>query len=457
MPQLKHKKSVYIGGICGTFMTGIARIARECGYQVHGCDPGCYPPMSDQLAELGIDIDREFVFPTQAYDHYIIGNALSRGNPFVESVLEQGVSFDSGPSWLYRKVLSQRKVLCVAGTHGKTTTSSMLAWILDSAGLAPGFLIGGVPSNFKVSSRLGDSDYFVMEGDEYDTAFFDKRSKFVHYHPFVAILNNLEFDHADIFPNIEAIQLQFHHLMRIIPNNGLVVARANDSALQDVIAQGSWCEVETFGSTDEDADWQMRLLQGQGFELSHRGVVQGVVEWDIPGEHNALNATAAIAAAHKIGIPPTKALQALNSFQGVSRRLEVISTHNDIVVYDDFAHHPTEIKATLTAIKAQCGAGRLLAVMEPRSNSMKRGVHNAQLQDSFACADQAFIYQPPELQWSVKEFVQADSARLHAYTDTDTMVAAILAEARPKDKIVVMSNGDFEGVCTKISQGISQH
>ncbi len=432
-------------------MTGLARIAGELGCKVGGCDKTFYPPMSEQLKRMDVSVDSGFALPEGDWDCYVIGNALSRGNPLAEAVLERQLPFCSGPQWLYERVLRRRRTLCVAGTHGKTTTASMLAWILERAGASPGFLIGGVPGNFGISSRLGRSDMFVIEGDEYDTAFFDKRSKFLHCHPRVLILNNLEFDHADIFPDLDAIKTQFHHLMRTVPAGGLAVARAHDSALQDVLTRGCWCEVQTFGLDSERAQWQGRMLKN-GFELLCQGRSQGVCEWDIAGEHNVLNAVAAIAAANKVGVTAAESLEALKTFRGVSRRLEISGRYEDITVYDDFAHHPTEIKAGIAALRARGNGGRLIAVVEPRSNTMKSGCHNADLIAALATADRVFFYQPADLQWSLEALDRGVLPQATTHKDIAAMSEAVAAEARAQDQILVMSNGDFGGMCRRIGE-----
>ena len=444
--------SVYIGGICGAFMTGVARIAQQSGYRVGGCDTGCYPPMSDQLANAGITFDKEYQLPKEEWQSYIVGNALSRGNPLVESLLEKRLPYCSGPQWLYQEVLHKRKTLCVAGTHGKTTTSSILAWILQYADIESGFLIGGTPANFNVSSRLGDSDFFVIEGDEYDTAFFDKRSKFIHYHPHIAILNNLEFDHADIFPDLEAIKTQFHHLVRIVPRNGLLVVRSDDEALQSVLKMGYWCGVQTFGFYDESTDWQVRPLSNGMFEILRANKLLGVAQWDMLGEHNMLNALSAIAVAINIGIPPKTAIQSLTEFKGVSRRLQVAGCYRDIVVYDDFAHHPTEIRASIEALKKH-HKNRVIAVIEPRSNSMTAGCHNDALVSAVAHADQVFFYEPQTLTWSIDElFAENRNNIAGVYRDTEQLVQAIHKSLQPNDAVLVMSNGAFDNLCGRLGQ-----
>ncbi|CAK0773022.1 UDP-N-acetylmuramate--L-alanyl-gamma-D-glutamyl-meso-2,6-diaminoheptanedioate ligase [Gammaproteobacteria bacterium] len=439
---------LHILGICGTFMGGIALLARAQGHMVTGSDAHVYPPMSTQLTAAGITL-REGYDPahlTPAPDVVVIGNALSRGNPMVEHVLDAGLPYVSGPAWLAEHVLQGRWVLAVAGTHGKTTTTSMLAWILEAAGCAPGFLVGGVPENFGVSARLTISPLFVVEADEYDTAFFDKRSKFVHYRPRTVILNNLEYDHADIFPDLAAIQRQFHHLVRTVPRSGLILAPAADAALSEVLAMGRWTPLETFGATD--ATWQARLLNADGsqFEVLLDGKSVGCVTWGLLGSHNVHNALAAIAAARHAGVAPETACAALPDFRNVKRRMELRGRVGDISVYDDFAHHPTAVAVTVGALRARVGNERILAVLEPRSNTMRLGVHKDTLAPSLAAADRVFLYQPSDLGWDLGGVVAGLAGRGEAHTTLDALVAAIVAVAQPGDHILVMSNGSFGGI-----------
>ena len=439
---------LHILGICGTFMGGIAALARELGHTVEGSDANVYPPMSTQLEQLGISLRQgyraEHLLP--APDRVVVGNALSRGNPAVEYLLDERLPYVSGPQWLGESLLTQRRVLAVAGTHGKTTTTSLLAWILDAAGRAPGFLVGGVPANFGVSARLGGADGgdFVIEADEYDTAFFDKRSKFLHYHPQIAILNNLEYDHADIFPDLAAIQRQFHHLVRIVPRNGRLIVNAEDEALAQVLAQGCWTPVESFGI--DAGDWRARLgaADGSTFEVSHRGRALGQARWALSGRHNVMNALAAIAAAHAAGVAPATAIAALASFRNVARRMELIAQQRGIHVYDDFAHHPTAIATTLAGLRARVGEARILVAMEPRSNSMRMGAHAVDLAPSLADADAVVLLQRPELAWDADAVIAALGGRGRSAPSVEALLADLLAQVHPGDHVVFMSNGGFE-------------
>ena len=445
---------VYLLGICGTFMAGLACIARELGYFVQGCDKAAWPPMSEQLASYDIKLDKPCAAAALAhYDTYIVGNAMCRGDELIENLLTQRIPIHSGPQWLYEQVLQHRRVLCVAGTHGKTTTAAMLAWILEFAGMQPGFLIGGVPINFGVSARLGQSDLFVIEGDEYDTAFFDKRSKFIHYRPQILVLNNLEFDHADIFKDLAAVKTQFHHLLKTLSADTKVLIRANEPALQDVLEQGFWSQREYFDIDNDDADWQARKGD-DSFELLHRGQTLGHCRWRISGEHNIANAVGAIAAAAHVGVPPQTALQALESFVGVRRRLEVCGTYNGITVYDDFAHHPTEIKASIAALRSQ-RVSRILVAFEPRSNTMKAGNHNEILAAAFNDADHLFFYTPADLTWSAESVLQKAKPRWSCYDDTVQLREAITEELKSGDHLLVMSNGDFCGLKDELIKVLS--
>jgi UDP-N-acetylmuramate: L-alanyl-gamma-D-glutamyl-meso-diaminopimelate ligase len=447
---------VHILGICGTFMGGIAALARAAGHRVTGSDQNVYPPMSEQLSALGIDLIEGYD-PAQlslAPDVVVVGNVMSRGNPLVEALLESGIPYTSGPEWLARHVLANRWVLAVAGTHGKTTTSSILAWILDYAGLDPGFLIGGVPSNFAVTARLGGGKHFVVEADEYDTAFFDKRAKFVHYRPRTVILNNLEHDHADIYPDVAAIQWQFHQLLRMVPRNGLVVANAAEPHVMEVIDQGCWTPVERFSiGLQGDAAWH--ALAEPGSDYSKFSIMEGDaricdVEWGLVGRHNAQNALAAMLAARHAGVSPITAAEALQRFGGVRRRLETRGVVRDITVYDDFAHHPTAIETTIDGLRRRIGKARLIAVLEPRSNTMKLGTHRDALAKSLAGADAVWMYQGPSVQWDVASAVAPLGARAHVETDLDRLVERIAASAQPGDHILVMSNGGFGGIHGKL-------
>ena len=447
-------------------MGGIAAIARQAGHRVTGCDANVYPPMSTQLESQGIELiegfspDQLLQFETMP-DLFVIGNVVSRGNPLMEAILNQGLPYTSGPQWLGEQVLFGRHVLAVAGTHGKTTTSAMLTWILEFNGYQPGYLIGGVPLNFTVSARVGESEYFVIEADEYDTAFFDKRSKFVHYRPRTALLNNLEFDHADIFADLLAIETQFHHLVRTVPGDGLLVVNGEEPALERVIARGAWAPAERFGQAAQN-EWSLVSQAHDGFSVLHLGKELAQVTWapdsGVMGRHNQLNALAAIAAANHIGISPVDSAKALAQFKNVKRRLETIGIRNDITVYDDFAHHPTAITTTVDGLRRRVGQARILAVLEPRSNTMKLGVMKAQLPDSLSMADKVFAYGAnagkESLGWDLTEVfsplntVAADKAK--AFDNLDALVNAVVSEAKPGDHILVMSNGGFGGVHQKI-------
>jgi len=436
---------LHILGICGTFMGGIAAIAREQGHKVTGSDANAWPPMSTQLEALGIGLMHGYApeHLQPAPDVVVVGNVVTRGNPAMEYVLNAGLPYVSGPQWLAENVLHTRHVLAVAGTRGKTTTTSLLAWILEHAGLKPGFLVGGVPGNFGISARLGESKYFVIEADEYDTAFFDKRSKFVHYRPRTAILNNLEYDHADIFPDLAAIERQFHHLIRTVPGEGRLVVNGGDANLARVLGLGLWSGVEYFDSAQ---GWQAGAPDAAGgFEVLHRGVSQGRASLTLAGAHNRSNALAAIAAAQHIGVSAAQSMAALASFAGIRRRLELRGTVRDIAVYDDFAHHPTAIAVTVQALRER-GQGRILAVLEPRSNTMRLGSHKNELAHSLDGADLCFVYAPPTLKWDAGEALAPVGKRLRLQSELDALVAAITAEARPGDRVLVMSNGDFGGI-----------
>lgn len=453
---------IHILGICGTFMGGIAVLAKQAGHKVTGCDANVYPPMSTQLEVQGIELIEGFD-STQTKlnpDIYVIGNVVSRGNPLMEAILNQGLPYISGPQWLAENVLQGKWVLAVAGTHGKTTTSSMLAWILEYAGLAPGFLIGGVPENFAVSARLpqapsqdknSTSPFFVIEADEYDTAFFDKRSKFVHYRPRTVVLNNLEFDHADIFEDLSAIEKQFHHLVRTVPQQGLVVMNGQEASLQRVIAKGCWTPVEKFGSEE---DWQSSNPQADGsFDVMFAGKLQGHLAWDLLGEHNRMNALASIAAARHVGVSVEVAIEALAQFKNVKRRMEIRGVVNGVTVYDDFAHHPTAITTTVAGLRSKVGkasdGARILAVLEPRSNTMKLGVMKNALPASLEAADFVFCY-GANLGWDATEALAPIKDKATVYEDLNAMVTAIVHLAKSGDYVLVMSNGSFSGVHQKI-------
>jgi len=440
---------IHILGICGTFMGGIAALAKQAGYRVTGCDANAYPPMSTQLEAQGIELIEGFGVEQLDLkpDVFVIGNVVSRGNPLMEEILNRNLPYISGPQWLAQTILHDRWVLAVAGTHGKTTTSAMLAWILDYAGLGPGFLIGGVPQNFGISARLTDSPFFVIEADEYDTAFFDKRSKFVHYHPRTAILNNLEFDHADIFADLTAIETQFHHLVRTVPGNGLLVSNGREASLDRVLQRGCWTPVERFGTDD---GWRIDA----GNRVTLRGESQGTLNWDLLGEHNRQNALAALAAARHAGVPVAHGLAALGEFRNVKRRMEVRGAVNNITVYDDFAHHPTAIAATVGGLRHKIGGARILAVLEPRSNTMKLGVMKEALPGSLKDADLVFCY-AGSLGWDARGALAPLGSKAIVEDDLGVLIEKIAAAAQPGDHILVMSNGGFGGIHEKLLKKLS--
>ena len=453
---------IHILGICGTFMGGIAQLARASGHRVTGCDAGVYPPMSTQLEASGIALIEGYDASQTALapDCFVVGNTVSRGNPLLEAILDQGLPYVSGPQWLAENVLNRRWVLAVAGTHGKTTTSSMLAWILEDAGLSPGFLIGGVPMNFDISARLhgdqADSPFFVIEADEYDTAFCDKRSKFIHYRPRTAVLNNLEFDHADIFVDLAAIETQFHHLVRTLPSNGSIVSNAAEASLQRVLARGCWTPVELFNDTDgwrvtgDDTTGELRLMRGD--------VLLAKTHWALSGEHNRANALAALLAARHAGVPLERGLDALSRFRNVKRRMELKGSVRGVSVYDDFAHHPTAIATTLAGLRRKVGGQtgtRILAVLEPRSNTMKLGVMKAQLPASLSDADRVYCY-AANLGWDAAEALAPLGDKASISDDLDTLVDGIVREARAGDHILVMSNGGFGGIHGKLLTALSR-
>ncbi|GAB4259612.1 MAG: UDP-N-acetylmuramate:L-alanyl-gamma-D-glutamyl-me so-diaminopimelate ligase [Methylomicrobium sp.] len=445
---------IHILGICGTFMGGLALIARELGYRVTGSDQNVYPPMSTQLERQGIELMTGYR-PENLDgkpDLVVIGNALSRGNPEVEAVLNRGLRYVSGPQWLAEHVLAERWVLGVAGTHGKTTTTSMLSWILEYQGFKPGFLIGGIPLNFGISARLGESSFFVIEADEYDCAFFDKRSKFVHYRPRTAILNNLEYDHADIFPDLDAIKKQFHHLLRTVPGEGRVIAPEIDRNIADVLSAGCWTPVEKT-SIAGTAAWNAELVNTDGtrFKVYHDGIDQGEVGWSLTGLHNVGNALSAIAAARHVGILPNEAITALGQFKNVKRRMEVIAKIGGVTLYDDFAHHPTAIKTTLAGLRQQVGSERIIAIVEPRSNTMRLGIHTETLAKSLLDADHAILFQPEDLGWNLSALTQF-AGNLEICRTIDDIVAKLKREARYGGHFVLMSNGSFGGIYTRLQQ-----
>ena len=443
---------LHILGIAGTFMGGVAALARELGHEVHGSDQAIYPPMSTQLETLGIALKQGYDPADIASDcdEILIGNALSRGNAAVEHVLDAGLRYSSGAQWLAERVLPGREVLAVAGTHGKTTTSSILAFLLDAAGRKPGFLIGGVVEDFGVSARLGEGRDFVVEADEYDTAFFDKRSKFVHYRPRIAVLNNLEYDHADIFPDVEAIQRQFHHLVRTVPGNGRLIVNGEDARLAEVLEMGCWTPVERFGIADAAGtrtfDWTAELLaeDASRFAIHHRGQRLGEVQWPLLGRHNAMNGLAAIAAASAAGVEVAKVLPALSNFRSVKRRLEVLGRVGDITIYDDFAHHPTAIATTLAGLRAKVGHARIVVAMEPRSNSMRAGAHADALAPSLGQADVVVFLARTQLAWGAGTVVDALRGTGHTAADVDRLIEVLREQTRPGDHVVFMSNGGFD-------------
>ncbi|MGH8763263.1 MAG: UDP-N-acetylmuramate:L-alanyl-gamma-D-glutamyl-meso-diaminopimelate ligase [Nitrosospira sp.] len=443
---------IHILGICGTFMGGIAAIAREAGHEVSGCDAGVYPPMSTQLESQGIGLIEGFS-PEQISlnpDLFVIGNVVTRGNPLVEEILNRNLPYISGPQWLLENVLRDKWVLAVAGTHGKTTTSSMLAWILEYAGMKPGFLIGGIPRNFGLSARLGGSSFFVIEADEYDTAFFDKRSKFLHFHPRTTVLNNLEFDHADIFTNLAAIEQQFHHLVRIIPGNGLIVTNGQEESLEHVLTRGCWTPVERVGVAN---GWQAKTIDGE-ISICFMGKSLGTLHWELLGEHNRMNAVAALAAARHAGVPVNIAIAALRQFKSVKRRMEVRGVAKGITVYDDFAHHPTAIRTTLGGLRNKVNGARIIAVLEPRSNTMKMGIWKDSLGDSLAGADLVFCY-TTNLGWNANQALSTLGARAVSHDNLEQLIAAIVAASHPGDHILVMSNSDFGGIHEKLLEAIA--
>lgn len=443
---------IHILGICGTFMGGVAQLAKQAGYTVTGSDKNVYPPMSDQLSEIGVRIEQGYAADQLAIkpDLWVIGNAVSRGNPLLEAILNAGERYTSGPQWMSEAVLQDRHVLAVAGTHGKTTTTSLLAWILSYAGLNPGFLVGGVPTDFGHSAQLGTGKTFVIEGDEYDTCFCDKRSKFIHYRPRTVILNNLEYDHADIFENLEAIEKQFHHLVRTIPSEGLIISNAKSEALERVLAKGLWSRLERF---DDMSGW---FVDEQGTVLKS-GKQLGTLEITLAGHHNRLNALAALAAACDVGISPHQALEALSHFSGVKRRLEVKGKKRGVTVIDDFAHHPTAIRETIAALRSRMqGNGRILAVFEPRSNTMKLGTMKDKLADSLAGADKIYCYSGTGVGWNASEALAPLADKVQCFSGRiDPLVAAVVSEARQGDAVLCMSNGAFCGVQEKILNALA--
>lgn len=471
--RLILKMHIHILGICGTFMGGIAAIARESGHKVTGCDKDVYPPMSTQLEAQGIELISGYS-PDQIQlrpDIFVIGNVVTRGNPLMEEILNQNLPYISGPQWLSENILRNRWVLAVSGTHGKTTTSAMLAWVLEYAGMSPGFLIGGIPENFGISARIGNlppshsintnnsydhesqdvSPFFVIEADEYDTAFFDKRSKFVHYHPRTAILNNLEFDHADIFQDLAAIERQFHHFIRIVPNNGLIISNGQDENLKRVLSQGCWTPIETFGN---DNGWQTEPQTDNNLSVYFMQAHQGNLQWDLMGEHNRMNMLAVLSAARHAGVPVKVSLEALAQFKNVKRRMETIGIVNGITVYDDFAHHPTSIQTTLNGLRSSVGNAKIIAVLEPRSNTMKMGVWKDALANSLVEADQVFCF-ASNAEWA-RSTLSPLGEKANCYDDLTNLISAIATASKPEDHILIMSNGGFGGIHEKLLTVLEQ-
>ncbi len=445
---------IHILGICGTFMGGTALLARAAGHRVTGCDANVYPPMSTQLTEQGIKLSEGYGADQLALspDLFVVGNAISRGNPLLEEILNRGLPYISGPQWLADNVLRDKWVLGVAGTHGKTTTTSLLTWILEEAGLNPGFLVGGVPLDFGISARLTDSPFFVIEADEYDTAFCDKRSKFVHYRPRTAILNNLEFDHADIFADLEAIETQFHHFVRTLPGNGLIIANGDEASIKRVLARGCWTPVEWF---NDDSAWQVGNSTGNEFSILFEGKTVGSTRLSLPGAHNRANALAALAAARHAGVPVGVGIKALATFQGIKRRLELCGTIRGVTVYDDFAHHPTAIAATISGLRGKVGPNRILAVLEPRSNTMKLGTMKAQLAASLREADLVFCYSR-DLGWDADVALSPLKNKAATFDDLERLIAAVVNVAEHGDHVLLMSNGGFGGIRQKLLSALSR-
>jgi UDP-N-acetylmuramate: L-alanyl-gamma-D-glutamyl-meso-diaminopimelate ligase len=453
---------IHILGICGTFMGGIAAIAKQMGFRVSGCDANVYPPMSTQLAQLGVELKSGYLVEhlDDEPDLVIVGNAMARGNVMVEYILDRKIAYTSGPQWLLEQVLKDRWVLAVSGTHGKTTTSSMLTWILQYAGMEPGFLIGGVPQNFDCSARLGNAPFFVIEADEYDTAFFDKRSKFVHYRPNTLVINNMEFDHADIFHDISDIQRQFHHLVRMVPNNGLILSPKNEAAITETLAMGCWTPTEySVVEAEKFLGWHAKkcIADGSEFIVSFKGVIQGRVNWSLIGDFNIDNGLMAIAAARHAGVPSKIAIEALTSFINTKRRLELKGEVNQVRVFDDFAHHPTAIAKTLAGVRANVGSRRrVMAILEPRSNTMKSGVHKDTLAKSLSDADMVFVYQGEQVKWSVDALIADCVQPCFVSQDIRQLVANIMANAQAGDTLVVMSNGGFGGIHEKLLLALAE-
>ncbi|MBT4838178.1 MAG: UDP-N-acetylmuramate:L-alanyl-gamma-D-glutamyl-meso-diaminopimelate ligase [Methylococcales bacterium] len=446
---------IHILGICGTFMGGIALLAREMGIEVSGSDQNVYPPMSTQLENVGIQLIEGYQIESlpDDIDHFVIGNAMSRGNESVEYILNQQFSYSSGPQWLYQHILKDRWVIAASGTHGKTTTASMIAWILEYTGLKPGFLIGGIPLNFGLSARLGASPFFVVEADEYDSAFFDKRSKFVHYHPKTLVINNVEYDHADIFPDLASIERQFHHLVRIVPGNGLIIYPDTDENIKNILKMGCWTQTETTAldsNSNTNFSIQNKASDGQQCDVFYNEINVGQLNWQLTGDHNVSNALSAIAATHHANVSIEKSLEALRSFKNVKRRMELKGIKNDVRVYDDFAHHPTAIETTLKGIKNHFKTSRIIAILEPRSNTMKMGIHNQTLAESLSDADISMIFQPSDIDWDVAELFKNSAQSYFIHQSIQTIIDQVTALVKPSDVIVVMSNGGFQNIHTRL-------
>ncbi len=455
---------IHILGICGTFMGGIALLARALGHEVSGSDANVYPPMSTQLEEQGIELMNGYepAHLQPAPDLVIVGNTMSRGNPLVEMILNNKIPYASGPQWLSEHILHTRHVLAVSGTHGKTTTTGMLCWILESAGLNPGFLVGGVPQNFGISASLGGDEYFVVEADEYDTAFFDKRSKFIHYHPDTLIINNIEYDHADIFADIAAIRREFHHMVRIVPGNGLIIAKQGDAQVSQTLKMGCWSAVQYFGeqigdqANDMKSDWSVDALADDfsQFNVLHHSRIVGKVSWELIGQFNAENALAAIAAANHVGVEPAQACEALQSLKNIKRRLECLAEVNQVTIYDDFAHHPTAIRASLKALRQKVKNQRIIAIMEPRSNTMRQGIHKETLADAFIDADQIYLYAADNLDWDLSKATSSLGEKVKVMQSIDDIVSKVVDLAEAGDYILIMSNGSFSGIQQKLIENL---
>jgi UDP-N-acetylmuramate: L-alanyl-gamma-D-glutamyl-meso-diaminopimelate ligase len=449
---------IHILGICGTFMAGVAAIAKAAGHRVTGSDRDVYPPMSDQLVAMGIDVVEGYDADQLSLDPdvVVVGNVMTRGMPVIEMMLNRRLSYMSGPEWLAKEVLRKQRVIGVVGTHGKTTTTGLLAWILEQAGQAPGFLIGGVPQDFGVSARLGAGKVFVIEADEYDTAFFDKRAKFLHYRPEIQIINNLEFDHADIYADLAAIQWQFHQLIRALPGNGRLIAPVSDENIRAVIEQGCWTPIETFSSkSNSGADWVGTAEKAGELCVSSKGVLQGCGAWQLTGAYNAENAVAAMLAARQLGVPIEVSMQAIKQFKGVKRRLELLGTFGGISLYDDFAHHPTEIRRTIAGVRGDMQSGRLIVVLEPRSNTMKAGVHRDTLAAALDGADQVWVFHPADLTWDLGRALKPLKSAT-VCTEVNAIVDQVTAFAESGDKLVVMSNGGFEDIHRRLERALAR-